>query len=114
MALIATTGQLYLTEVASVTATAANAIATVTIASSTGKRHHVLGLLWSYSAAPTGGRLTSTGLEGDEIDMDITAGGPGPILFPPAVGSVSTAVTLALAAGGAGITGKLTVWYVTR
>lgn len=113
MSLVSAPGRLYLAEVTSATATATNAIATVTISASTGKRHHIIGLLFSYSAAPTGGRLTSTGLEGDEIDSDITAGGPGPILFPPAVGSVSTTVTLALAAGGAGITGKLTVWYVT-
>ena len=98
----------------SVSASGTNAAVAVTLAApGAGRMHHVVGALWSYSGTPTNGRLTSTGLRGDEIDMDITAGGPGPMLLPPASGEINTQVTLTLAAGGVGIVGKLSVWYGT-
>lgn len=64
---------------------------------------------WSYSAAPTGGRLQiSSG--GDLFDINIANGGPGSIAFdPPRRCAAASVVTVALAAGGAGITGKINV-----
>jgi hypothetical protein len=91
----------------------ANAPITVTLAASSGNRHHVVEVIASYSGTPTGGRLTSTGLAGDQLDVDITASGPAPIGFPPVTGLGSGAVTFTLAAGGAGVVGKLTVLYAT-
>jgi hypothetical protein len=90
-----------------------NAAATITLTAVTGLRHLLVGIWWSYSATPTGGRLTTTGLQGDQVDMDIIAGGPGPIFAPPAVGQVGIDVAVTLAAGGSGVTGKVTIWYAT-
>ena len=91
----------------------ANAAITVTLAASAGNRHHVVEVIASYSGTPTGGRLTSTGLAGDQLDVDVTASGPAPISFPPVTGAGSGAVTFTLAAGGAGVVGKLNVIYAT-
>lgn len=96
---------------ASVTSSA-NASAAITLSAVTGSAHFIMGLLWSYNGTPSG-RITTTGLVGDELDFDITTSGPGPVLTPPAVGERSGAVTVTLAAGGAGVVGKLTVWYAT-
>ena len=95
------------------TATGTNTAVTITLSATSGQRHYLGGILWSYSADPTGGRLTSTGLDGDELDLDIPIGGPGPVGLPPLQGSVGTEVTVTLAAGGSGIAGKLSVWYAT-
>lgn len=66
-------------------------------------------IVWSYSAAPTNGRLTITG-GGFGLDVDITAGGPGFIPFNyPQHGIDDTNVIITLYDGGAGITGKLNV-----
>lgn len=91
-----------------------NASAAISLTAVSGQRHHVVGIIWSYSAAPTNGRITSIGLDGDQLDFDITQGGPGPVLTPPAIGATNTTVSITLAAGGSGITGKLTVFYVTQ
>jgi hypothetical protein len=64
-------------------------------------------IVWSYSAAPTGGRLTVAG-GGFGIDIDIIAGGPGYIPFTiPQHATDKTPIVITLAAGGAGIIGKL-------
>lgn len=89
-----------------------NSPITITLAGVTGSRHYIVGFLWSYSDAPIG-RITTTGLDGDQLDFDITTSGPGPVLTPPAVGTLSGAVGVTLSAGGTGVTGKLTVWYAT-
>lgn len=89
-----------------------NSPITITLAAVTGARHYIVGFLWSYSDAPIG-RISTTGLDGDQLDFDITTSGPGPVLTPPAVGTLSGAVGVTLAAGGAGVVGKLTIWYAT-
>ena len=91
----------------------ANAPVSVTLAAVAGVRHHVLGVIASYSAEPTAGRLTSTGLGGDQVDVDLTAPGAAPINFPPVSGANGGSVVFTLAAGGAGVVGKLNVIYVT-
>lgn len=90
-----------------------NAACSITITGVAAMRHYVVGVLWSYNGAPTGGRLTSTGLEGAEVDFDITTSGPGPLLTPPVVGERGSDVSFTLAAGGAGVVGKINVWYAT-
>lgn len=95
-----------------VAASGTNTSIAITLAAQDGMRHHLMGVLWSYSGAPTGGRLSTTGLEGDELDIDITAGGPGAMLLPPAVSTRGGQVVVTLADGGAGVVGKLTVFSV--
>lgn len=96
-------------------ATGANSAAVVSLAAdTTGDRPHVVSeVWWSYSGSPTGGRLTVQDGSGTQRDFDITAGGPGFMPFnPPLSFAVGQAVTLTLAAGGAGVTGKVgcTAW----
>jgi hypothetical protein len=68
---------------------------------------------WSYSAAPTGGKVT-VAVGGVTIDeFDVTAGGPGIMRYDPPLyvpeQTLNQAVVVTLAAAGAGITGKLLV-----
>lgn len=80
----------------------------VTIAApGVGYRTLIKQLLWSYSAAPTGGRLTITDAGVTVLDIDIIAGGPGP-LMADYTGGDNAVLVVTLAA--ATITGKLTVW----
>lgn len=74
-------------------------------------RRRAFQLIWSYSGDPTGGRCFSTNCEGEELDFQITKGGPGALALPPAYGRLGKALTFTLAAGGAGITGTLSVLY---
>lgn len=97
---------------------AANAAATVALTGSStaagvGDGAHnnpvkVAGVWWSYSGIPTGGRLTLASGGNNFIDIDITSGGPGFVDFdPPYVFPTDAGVTLTLAAGGTGVTGKV-------
>lgn len=97
----------------SAVATGTNSVVTVTLAAVAGNRHYIGTVVSSYSADPTSGRLQSTGLDGDEIDLDVTTNGVLPVGLPPLQGDVGGAVTFSLAAAGAGITGKLNVFYLT-
>lgn len=86
---------------------AAATAAVVTLAAIEFKRRVVARIVWSYSAAPTGGKLTITG-EGTTFEFDITAAGPGslPLCY---VGAENTAVVVTLASGGGTVVGKLNV-----
>lgn len=88
-------------------ATAASNTA-VTINLAAGTRWEFAGsIVWSYSAAPTGGRLTVAG-GGFGIDIDIIAGGPDYIPFNiPQHATDDGPIVITLAAGGANIVGKL-------
>lgn len=88
---------------------AANALASVTYAAVTGHRHHAVVVAWSYSAAPTGGKLTIKDGVTAVFEVDITAAGPGSIPLPPVRGTANTALVVELAAGGVAVTGKLNV-----
>lgn len=91
------------------TTAAANTAVAKTLAAVTGLRHILHGIQWSYSAAPTGGKLTVEDAVGTTIfEIDITAGGPNNIDIT-LHGSINTAMVITLAAGGAGITGKLNI-----
>ena len=89
----------------------ANADVTVTILGLPNLRHRIYTVGWSYSAAPTAGKVSSTGLEGNQTDLDITAGGIGQLPYPPVDGRVGTAVSVTLAAGGGTVVGKLVIKY---
>lgn len=90
---------------------AANTAAVVTYAAATDRQHVISGVAWSYNAAPTGGSLKVENGAGTTVFiMGITAAGPGVILFPvPKAGATDTAMVVTLAAGGAAVTGKLSV-----
>jgi hypothetical protein len=69
-------------------------------------------IAWSYTASPTGGRLTVAIGGVTVLDLDITTGGPGPIEFGRGlVGKPGETIVVTLAAGGSGIGGKLNVSY---
>jgi hypothetical protein len=79
--------------VASGTSAGGASVAVTIAAAGVGSRHYLWSVVASYSATPTGGGLTTTGLVGDEIALDIAT---------------------ALAAPGGAVVGKVNVFYVTR
>lgn len=97
---------------ADVNAPAANTAAVVTYnAGAAGVQHCLSGVAWSYSAAPTNGNLKIEDGSGNTVfSMDITAAGAGVLYFtPPKKGSAATALIITLAAGGAAVSGKVSV-----
>ena len=65
------------------------------------------GVYWSYNGTPTGGNLTAND-GSDQFDIDITTGGPGFVPFNTGfIFATGQAVTITLAAGGSGVTGKV-------
>jgi hypothetical protein len=90
---------------------AANTAAVITYTADAARQHVVSGLAWSYSGAPTGGSLKIEDGAGNTVfAVGVTAAGPGTILFPiPKAGTVNRALVVTLAAGGAGVTGKVSV-----
>lgn len=87
----------------------ANAAVALTLAAVAARRNGVKSIVVSYSAAPTGGRLTVTDAGATVLDIDIIAGGPFQIPLPDGVQNlaVNTALVFTLAAGGAAIVGKI-------
>jgi len=90
---------------------AADTAAVVTLATTGTHRYHVIGsVYWSYDDDPTGGRLYIDYGGNFAFDIDITAGGPGFVFWqPPVEAAKASYVIITLAAGGAGVTGKLNV-----
>lgn len=95
-------------------APAANTAAVVTLAASSGQAYRLTLLAYSYSASPTGGRVTIADGVSTVFDLDVTSTWevlthltPGGILI-----TSGNACTITLAAGGAGISGKLNVGYL--
>lgn len=74
-----------------------------------GVAHVVSGVAWSYNGVPLGGRLTIEDGAGTIVfDLGITSAGPGFVPFPePKKGSAASAMIITLAAGGAGVAGKV-------
>lgn len=89
------------------------AAVTVTVSAAAGQTHYLHGVQWSYSAAPTGGRLTSTGLVGDDLDVDVTAAGPGTVECFGVPATAGGALAVTLAAPGGAVVGKVAVLYRT-
>lgn len=92
---------------------AANTACVITIAADPVRKHVCHLVQWSYSTAPTGGRLTIEDGAGTVVfDVDITAAGPGGLtLFIS--GSANKAMVITLAAGGAAVQGKLNAQVVS-
>lgn len=75
-------------------------------------RNRIQGIAWSYAGGdPTGGNLKIEDGAGNVVfSMDITSAGAGFVPHPqPIFGSPSTALIITLAAGGASVTGKVSV-----
>jgi hypothetical protein len=77
-------------------------------------RHELNYVCWSYSAAPTGGRLVVTNNGTTVFDVDITAGGPGALRLPDIGSDKNAAMVITLYAGGASVVGKLNVYAGAR
>jgi hypothetical protein len=76
----------------------------------TSGRHCLSGVAWSYSASPTGGRMTILDGSNTVFDIVIGAAGYGAIDFPVAkCGNTGTAMTVTVADGGVGIAGTVNI-----
>jgi hypothetical protein len=74
-------------------------------------RWKLIEVLWSYSGAPTGGLLTiEDGAEAEPFTQAITASGPGEQDLGWQSGA-NTETKAKLAAGGSGVTGRVTLIY---
>jgi hypothetical protein len=92
----------------------ANAAVAITFAALADRTHIIWQIDWSYSGAPTGGALTITDGGTTVFQVDISAAGPDSIIFaPPKKAKLNSAVVVTLAAGGAGVVGKLNVAQTT-
>ena len=85
---------------------AAATAAVITKAAVAGRRWLIHNIQWSYSAAPTGGKLTITDGGTTIFDIDITAAGPGSVDLT-LKGSLNSAVVITLASGAGAVVGKL-------
>lgn len=94
-------------------APAANTAAVVTYTAQAGLKHVITGISWSYVGGnPAAGNLKIEDVSGTIVwQIDIDKSGPGGYTFPKPKKSaaVNTAMIITLAAGGAGVTGKVCV-----
>lgn len=90
---------------------AAGAAATITLAAGTAGQVRALdAVFWSYSAAPTGGKLTIASTGQPTFDLDVTAAGPGFLNLPGGFrGMPGATVVVTLAAPGGAVIGKVAV-----
>ena len=89
---------------------AANTAVVLTYAAVSGRLNAIGQLIVSYSGTPTGGNVKVEDGAGNTVfQVDIVAGGPTiiPLDDDPILGSANTALIITLAAGGAGIVGKV-------
>lgn len=87
---------------------AANAAAAVTLADPGDFAQNVIGgVYWSYSGAPTGGKLTISAAGTTLLEVHITAAGPGQLDLEGFSPGRSLALTATLAAGGGGVYGTV-------
>lgn len=92
-------------------APSSNTAAVVTYAAgAAGVKHCLAGVYFSYNGTPTNGNLKIEDGSGNTVfSADITAAGPGYFpFFPPLKGTAATALIITLAAGGSGVSGKVT------
>ena len=94
-------------------APAVNTAAVVTYAAVKDFKHVITGISWSYAGGtPVGGNLKVEDVSGTIVwQIDIDQSGPGGFTFPQPKKSAAanTAMIITLAAGGAGVTGKLNI-----
>lgn len=93
----------------------ANTAVTQTFAAVAGQAHRLTSLVVSYSAAPTGGRVTVAEGVTTLLEVDVTTAGPTVVPLPAGglKGSVNTAMTVTLAAAGTGVVGKVNTGRIT-
>jgi hypothetical protein len=92
------------------TAAANTAVAITLAAGGAGVSHIIGGIIWSYSAAPTGGTLTITDGGTTVFQLDITSSGVKDLFFRrPLKFSANSQVVITLSAAGASVVGKLNV-----
>lgn len=98
-------------QAADVHAPSSNTAAVVTYAAAGPGRCHVLGgVCWSYSGDPTSGNLKVEDAGVTVFSIDITKSGPGEIVWPQRrIGAKNAALVITLAAGGSGVSGKVSV-----
>jgi hypothetical protein len=104
---------LYGLRLASGTSAGGAAVAVTVSAPGSSQRHYLEAVACSYSATPTGGGLTSTGLVGDELDVHVPGTGPVTVDCHGAPCEAGTALVVTLAAPGGAVVGKVVVWYRT-
>jgi len=96
-------------------APAANTDAVCTLAAEAGTRHALKKVWFSYDADPAGSITIVATVKGVEttFKLDVTVKGVDRIDFSELamVGDANTAITITLAAGGQGVTGKLVAMY---
>lgn len=94
---------------------AANTAVVQTFAAVAAQVHRLTMLAVSYSAAPTGGRVTVADGGTTILDLDVTAAGTFFVPLPDGglKGTVNTAMTVTLAAAGAAVVGKVNSGRVT-
>jgi hypothetical protein len=92
---------------------AAATAAVITIAAVANRKHWIHNIQWSYSADPTGGRITITSGGVTKFDVDVTTGGPGGFGLE-IVGGVNEEIVITLASGGGTVVGKLNAQYSTE
>ena len=95
-----------------VSAPAVNTAAVVTYTGDATKKHVITGIAWSYAGGtPVGGNLQITDGGAVVFTVDIDKSGPGGYEFPrPKIGmATNSAMVITLAAGGAGVTGKISI-----
>lgn len=88
---------------------ASNTEAVATI--SNGKNYTIKGRMvhYSYSAAPTGGKLTIKSGTTVISEVDVTAAGPGHLPLNGFDSTVNETLSATLAAGGVGVSGKVSI-----
>jgi len=102
--------------IATAAAPAANTAATITYAAVTGQQHRLTLLAASYSGgAPAGGNITVQDGATTVLSLDVASTGPLIVPLPPGgiKGSINTAMTITLSAGGAGVSGKVSAAKLT-
>jgi hypothetical protein len=88
----------------------AGAASTITYVASPGNSHTISGVAWSYGASPTGGNLLIQDGSNTILNLDITAAGPGVIVFPrPKKGTPGANLVITLAGGGGSVQGRVNV-----
>lgn len=92
---------------------AAATAAVITLAAVAGKKHWLHSIQWSYSADPTGGRLTVVTGVTTRFDVDITTGGPGGFSLE-IVADENEAMVITLASGAGAVVGKINAQYSTE
>ena len=85
----------------------AGAECSITLNAVAGYFHHLRSVTWSYDDTPAGGGLVIESPNGEtQLDIDITASGPGQLVLEPMRGAE---IVVTLLSGGGSVIGKLNI-----